>query len=214
MLCLNNDVLFEVAKNLIENDVQENVYLFGLSGRQPWHALRRAFASVKIVELYDKYYKIGWDRKLAKFEYTGDKPHAKSLLNCIGNNVKELRIDSNNVIYSPILRTIMTAKKITSLRAYRKCSAKEITHFILSCSSSLEILKIAPSLMTKELQNQFTIDTLTLLDMDGLDFFPYCCKISTLVIENIQGYSLWRAFYIRYKFSFDSGYSISHIYLQ
>uniref|UniRef100_A0AC34FJV7 Uncharacterized protein n=1 Tax=Panagrolaimus sp. ES5 TaxID=591445 RepID=A0AC34FJV7_9BILA len=209
MLRLNNDVLFDVAKALIENDDQEKVYLFGLSGGQPWNALRRAFGSVKIIELHDKYYKIGWDKKLATFEYAGDKPHAKSLLDCIGNTVKELRIDTKDKIYYHVLATILHAKKLTSLTAYRKCSAKDITFFVLSCSSSLTNLKIAPALMTKDLQNQFTTDTLTLLDMDGLDFFPYCCKTSTLVVENIKGYSLWRAFYIRYKFSCDSGYIMS-----
>uniref|UniRef100_A0AC34GBS6 Uncharacterized protein n=1 Tax=Panagrolaimus sp. ES5 TaxID=591445 RepID=A0AC34GBS6_9BILA len=57
---LTHEILFDIAKQLIENGNEEDVYKFALSGKEPFQATAKAFAAVTTLELYDDRFLIGW----------------------------------------------------------------------------------------------------------------------------------------------------------
>uniref|UniRef100_A0AC34F696 Uncharacterized protein n=1 Tax=Panagrolaimus sp. ES5 TaxID=591445 RepID=A0AC34F696_9BILA len=185
MACLNSDILFEIGKNLVETGDQEAVYRFGLSGKEPWNALLKVFASVKVVVLTKEYYSIGWDEnRLGNFYFNDSVPHSKALMNCIGVCVKSLHLFERLPIYQQILENINAKQQLHTIYVDRLLPSNFfVLNLLKHHSKTLKNVSIPAECMNNKLQNLLILDSLIFLDYFGTQYCLHnCCKTTTLTL--------------------------------
>uniref|UniRef100_A0AC34FLQ0 DUF38 domain-containing protein n=1 Tax=Panagrolaimus sp. ES5 TaxID=591445 RepID=A0AC34FLQ0_9BILA len=207
MLRLNHEVLFDIGKQLIEDGDAENVYKFAVSGKEPYKAMAKVFASLTNVELYTTYYTVGWKDKCCEFELGREKPHSKFLFNQIGNSVTTLHIHSFVPLYQSILDKIVTKKHLDTLYVSdTACNNSVLYKFISRCPSTLKNVSIPNLKMTKTFRDSLNLQTLTISNFREPHFPRFCCKTASLEFSNRNEFSFlvanfWHAVDIKHTIS-------------
>uniref|UniRef100_A0AC34FXX3 Uncharacterized protein n=1 Tax=Panagrolaimus sp. ES5 TaxID=591445 RepID=A0AC34FXX3_9BILA len=185
MLRLTHEVLFDIAKELIEAGNEEDVYKFALSGKEPFQATAKAFATL---ELYNDRYVIGWDDNCTTFEIKNYKPPCKFLLNQIGNCVLKLSVNTSCHMYSSltpyqsVLDKIITKKQLVFFTCDITTIGSFVNEFLPKFSSTLKYVTVQS--MTETLRDTLILKSLTILDSYHFEFAPNCCKTSSLVLQH------------------------------
>uniref|UniRef100_A0AC35F9B4 Uncharacterized protein n=1 Tax=Panagrolaimus sp. PS1159 TaxID=55785 RepID=A0AC35F9B4_9BILA len=185
MPSLNRELLFDIGRKLVEDNEQDAVYRYGLSGKASFEILRNIFASVKVLKLFNDHYAIGWDnRKLCRFNFNG--PHLKLLLNYVGEPVKDLHLGCKNMpMYSSVISKVISAKNISSFTADVKSDYIFASVLFASISNTLEEVKIPHNFLhEKFVQLPLTFDTVTILDNQMADGTVFNFKRVSLTISS------------------------------
>uniref|UniRef100_A0AC34FY78 DUF4371 domain-containing protein n=1 Tax=Panagrolaimus sp. ES5 TaxID=591445 RepID=A0AC34FY78_9BILA len=180
MPCLIPEILFDIAKKLVEDRNSDAVIQFGLSGKECFKALANVFASVTTLELYDNHFAVGWDKQCSMFDV---KKVPKFLLHCIGGSVKKLHIEREfNPLCQPIIDQIVAQKKLISFSAGNDsyyCSEKFINEFLPLFSSTLKDVKIPSRAMSETFCDKLCPENLTLSNIFNLNIVFLLRLLST-----------------------------------
>uniref|UniRef100_A0A914YZF5 Maturase K n=1 Tax=Panagrolaimus superbus TaxID=310955 RepID=A0A914YZF5_9BILA len=188
MACVNQDLLFDIGKLLFEDGNRKDFFKFALSGKEPFQAMKKYFSTFTILELYDNYYVIGREEeKCLTYKFRNDEPHSKFLLYHVGNCVQKLHIKAYFIkrqLYQLLFDKIVAKKQLISFSAAPSCDTTFLNEFLPKFSSTLKNVIIPNIKMTRILRDTLNLDTLTISCQSFFSFVSFCCKTSTLVINN------------------------------
>uniref|UniRef100_A0AC34FQM9 Uncharacterized protein n=1 Tax=Panagrolaimus sp. ES5 TaxID=591445 RepID=A0AC34FQM9_9BILA len=149
MPCLNQDLLFDIGKQLIEDGDSDAVIRFALSGKESFQAMSKVFASVTTLKLYYNQYSIGWDKQCSTFQLGNGKNFSKFIFFHIGNCIKNLHIDGAMVVfvefYQPLFKKLLAKKRNPFLSSIKDLTFN-VSRFYASVEGMNQIAKYFTSL--------------------------------------------------------------------
>uniref|UniRef100_A0AC35FCP7 Uncharacterized protein n=1 Tax=Panagrolaimus sp. PS1159 TaxID=55785 RepID=A0AC35FCP7_9BILA len=166
MPALIPEIFFAVGKQIIENgDSENNLTKFALSGKESLNAVKKVFAAVATLKIYDgNDFEIGWDKQCTKYNIN---EFPESWIYLIGGSVTKLHVEKEiNGFFRPIINIIFKYKKLISFSAGSgSCCSKTLflDKFLPTFSTTLEELTIPKQTISKILCDTLGPKSLTLL---------------------------------------------------
>uniref|UniRef100_A0AC34FJ10 Uncharacterized protein n=1 Tax=Panagrolaimus sp. ES5 TaxID=591445 RepID=A0AC34FJ10_9BILA len=183
MPCLNQEVLFDIGKQLIEDGDSDAVIRFALSGKEPFQAMSKVFASVTTLGLFSNCFSIGWKDKCYAFRIRNNKPSFIWLLSSIGNSVTRLHINYGNIpSYRPIIEKIVAKKQLISFSAGNCCYQTFLDNFIPQISSTLKTFAIPSGRISSIIRDTVDLESVKVFKF-GNKFALNHCQ-SSISIDN------------------------------
>uniref|UniRef100_A0A914QVG8 Uncharacterized protein n=1 Tax=Panagrolaimus davidi TaxID=227884 RepID=A0A914QVG8_9BILA len=183
MPALIPEILFAVGKQIIENGDSENdLSKFALSGKVCLNAVKKVFASVTTLKIYDgNNFDIGWDKQCTKYDID---EFPESWIYLIGGSVTKLHVEKEiNGFFWPIIDVISKHKKLVSFSTgSESCCSKTLLmdEFLPTFSTTLKELTVPKQSISKTLCDTLRPKSLTLL----YDYHQYDVHFFLKIAEN------------------------------